>query len=142
MFKRWRSPWAQQQKVEILVIMFFVLMLQVTETQDDKKLGSLLSCLFFGSSVGGPHGHDKEFNSSLSRSFVLVLQLSQMHDNKEFDSSSSFFFVQVLEVPMGMTTRSSIFRHHALLFQCCKSIKRTTMRNSVPHCCVFYVLVL
>ncbi len=129
-------------------------MLQLNQAHDDEEIDSSLSSIFFSnganpkdmttrssaphhhvfscSSVGGPHGHNNDkLNSSLSCSFVLVLQVSHTHNDEELDSSSSCnFFVQVLEVPMGMMTRS------------CRSIKRTTTRSSTFHYCVFIVPLL
>lgn len=128
---------------------------------NDEEFNSL-SC-FFGSNVKGPHGHDdEELNSTSSCSFVLVLQVNQVHETR----SSTFhchvflfqcykfwdtmmrslaphchiFFIQVLQVPMATTRRSSTPCHCVVLFQCCRLIKCTMMRSPTPHCHVFFLV--
>jgi hypothetical protein len=99
----------------------FLLQCYKSQGHNNEELGSLLS-FFFCSSVGGPHGHNnKQLNSSSSHSFVLVLQLSQVH-NEELDSSSSCFFCFSAISPRDTTTRSSALCHHVFfLFKCWRS---------------------
>jgi len=48
------------------------------------------------------------------------------------------FFVPTFQDPRAMTIRSSVPRHHTLLFQCCRSFKCTMTRSSAPRRCVFF----
>jgi len=57
-----------------------------------------------------------------SHSFVLMLQLSQTHDNEELNSSSSCFFCSSAINPRDMTIRNLVLRRHVLfLFKCWRS---------------------
>jgi hypothetical protein len=48
----------------------------------------------------------------------------------------------VLEVPKAMTTKSLAPHHHSLLFQWCRSFKRTTTKSLAPHDHVFIIIIV
>jgi hypothetical protein len=75
---------------------------------------------FLCSNVGGPHGHNNEELNTLSLcSFVLVLQVSQVHDDKELSSLLSCFFCSSVVNPRDTTTRNLVPHHHVFcLFKC------------------------
>jgi hypothetical protein len=79
------------------------------------KSSTLHHSVCFCSKTRSPHGHDdEEFNSLLSCSFVLVLQVSQTQDDEEFNSSSSCLFCSSAIIPKDTTMKSSALRRRVI----------------------------
>ncbi len=101
LFKRWRSPWARRQGTQ--------------SSAQQQRVKLFIVVYFFYSNVGSPHGHhDEELTSSSLCSFVLMLQVNQVHNDEKFSLSSSFF-----------------------LFQCCKSQGHNDKELSSSSSCFF-----